>query len=73
MQGPYVDEFLEARSKDPDRDPEAAKLLAAIVRRYQEGVTGRDWPTARVLGALMLEVAEEYKDHPDYATRWEAP
>ncbi len=66
----FVEDFLRARIADPGHPFEGAAVVELIVNEYCEAVNNRRWPTATALGDLMLKLAEQCKDHPDYRHDW---
>ncbi|MFJ4678998.1 hypothetical protein [Kitasatospora sp. NPDC088783] len=66
----YVHDFLLARAADTAHSFEGAAIVELIVNEYCDAINKRRWPAATALGDLMLKLAEQCKDHPDYRSDW---
>ena len=65
----YVDDFLTDRL-DEGAEFDAEEVVRLIVEDYRRALESGSHESVTVLGALMLQVAERFRDHPDYELTW---
>lgn len=65
----YLDDFLTDRL-DEGAEFDADEVVRLIVDDYRRATQSGMSDSATVLGALMLQVAEHFRDHPDFRLSW---
>ena len=65
----YVDDFLTDRL-DEGAEFDAEEVVRLIVEDYRRAMASGHDASATALGALMLQVAERFGDHPDFQLSW---